>query len=96
MTTTISIGNYQVNFIGDQKKYDFRLSALDADLDVVGEGEIKADGQYDVDIKIAAENSIEPQVKKVLDLVAVQAGYNQYRIEQKGRLPASIMRQLFR
>jgi len=93
--STISIGDYQIDFSGDQQKYDFKLSDLDANLDVAGEGEIKADGQYDVDIKITAESSIDPQVKKVLDLVAANAGYNQYRFEQKGRLPPNLTRQLF-
>jgi general secretion pathway protein N len=91
----ISIGDYQIDFSGDQQKYDFELSDLDANLDAAGEGEIKADGQYDVDIKITAESGIDPQVKKLLDLVAANTGYNQYRFEQKGRLPPNLTRQLF-
>jgi len=92
----INLGDYQIIFAGDQQKYDFKLTDLDASLDVGGAGNVRADGQYSVDIKIASEDSIEPRVKNVLDLVAAKTAYNQYRFEQKGRLPASITRQLFR
>jgi hypothetical protein len=94
--TKISIGDYQIDFSGDQKKYGFKLSDLDASLDVTGEGEVKADGQYSVDIKIAAESGIDPNVKNVLDLTTSKAGYNKYQFEQTGRLPANLARQLFK
>ena len=92
----INLGDYQIVFTGNQKQYDFKLSDLDASLDVTGTGEIKADGQYSVDIKIAAETTIVPRLKNVLDLVAAKAAYNQYRFEQKGSLPPNFTRQLFR
>jgi hypothetical protein len=92
----INLGDYQIDFSGDQQKYDFKLSDLEASLEVTGTGDVRADGQYSVDIKIAAENGIDSYVKNVLDLVATKAGYNQYRFEQKGRLPAHLTRQLFR
>ena len=92
----ISIGDYQVDFTGDQQKYEFKLSDLDANLDVAGKGEIKADGQYSVDIKITAEDGIDRHVKNMLDLLAAKAGYNKYRVEQKGRLPPNLTRQLFK
>ena len=92
----ISIGDYQVDFTGDQEKVDFRLSDLGASLAVKGKGEVRADGQYDVDISIEAQTGIDSKVKNLLDLVATNTGYNKYRVEQKGRLPASITRQIFR
>jgi hypothetical protein len=94
--TKISIGDYQIDFSGDQKKYDFKLSDLDASLEVAGEGEVKADGQYSVDIKIAAESGTDPKVKNVLDLMTSKTGYNKYRFEQTGRLPANLARRLFK
>jgi len=92
----ISIGDYQVEFTGDPQKYDFKISDLDADLDVSGKGEVKAGGQYSVDVKIGSPGDIDSNVKSVLNLVAVQKGYNQYRIKQKGNLPPNITRQLFK
>ena len=92
----ISIGDYQVDFTGDSQKYDFKISDLDADLDVTGKGEIRASGQYDVDVRIVSADKIDPNVKNVLNLVAAQNDYNQYRIQQKGNLPRNITLQLFR
>jgi hypothetical protein len=92
----ISIGDYQVDFTGDPKKYDFKISDLDADLDVTGKGEVMANGQYNLDVKIGSVDKIDPNVKSVLNLVAAQNGYNQYRIKQQGNLPPNITRQLFK
>ena len=92
----ISVGDYQVDFTGDQQKIDFKLSDLDASLDVAGKGEVTADGQYSVDIKIEAKTGVDPKIKNVLDLVASNTGYNKYRVEQTGRLPPNLTRQLFR
>jgi len=92
----INIGDYQVDFTGDQQKIDFKLSDLEASLGVAGKGEIKSDGQYNVDIRIEAKTGIDPKVKNVLDLFATKADYNKYRVEQKGRLPPNLTRQLFR
>ena len=92
----INIGDYQVDFTGDTQRYDFKINDLDADLDITGKGEIKAGGQYDVDVKIRSDKEIDSNVKSVLNLVAAQNGYNQYRIQQKGNLPPNITRQLFK
>ncbi len=92
----VNVGDYQVDFSGNPQKYDFRIKDLDADLDVSGKGEISPDGQYMVDVRIASDDSIDPNVKNVLSLVAGELGYNKYRLERKGRLPPHITRQLFK
>ncbi|MDH3388250.1 MAG: type II secretion system protein N [Gammaproteobacteria bacterium] len=92
----LNIGDYQVDFTGNPQKYDFKLIDLDASLDVDGEGEVDATGLYTVDIRIESETGIDQQVKSVLNLVAKSTGYNKYRIEQAGRLPPDVTRQLFR
>ncbi len=92
----ISIGDYQVDFTGGPEKYDFKFSDLDADLDVAGKGEVKVGGQYSIDVKIESDSEIGPNLKSVLNVVAAKAGYNQYRIKQKGNLPPNITRQLFK
>jgi hypothetical protein len=92
----VSIGDYQVEFTGDPQKYDFKISDLDADLDVTGKGEARAGGQFSVDVKIGSAGDIDSNVKSVLNLVATQKGYNQYRVKQKGNLPPNITRQLFK
>jgi len=92
----LDVGDYQVDFTGNPQQYDFTVRDLNAALDVSGKGNITAAGQYEVDVKIASETGIEPQVKSVLNVVAVRSSVNKYRIEKKGRLPANITRQLFR
>ena len=92
----IDIGDYQVDFSGNPQQYDFTVRDLDAALDVSGSGNIKVAGVYEVDVKIGSQDGIDPQVKSVLNLVAARISVNKYRIEQKGRLPANITRQLFR
>ena len=91
----INIGDYRLDFTGNPRQYEFKLSDLDASLEVDGEGEVRADGRYDVNIRITSETRIDSQVKYVLDLVARNTGYNKYRFEQQGRLPPNITRQLF-
>lgn len=94
--TSLNLGDYQVDFSGNPQKYDFKLDDLEADLDVDGEGNIGADGLYRVDVKISSQNTIDPKVKNLLDLFATTISYNNYRVEQSGRLPNNIVRQLFR
>ena len=92
----IDIGDYQVDFSGDASAYNFTFSDLNAALDVSGDGSVSSAGNYQVDVRISAETGIDPQVKSILNLIAARSSVNKYRIEQKGRLPASITRQLFR
>jgi hypothetical protein len=92
----IHVGDYQVDFRGDPQSYEFTFSDLNASLDVSGDGQISADGLYQVDVTIENNTGIEPQVKSVLNLVATRAGVNKYRIKQKGRLSSDVKRQLFR
>jgi len=92
----IDIGDYQVDFRGDPKSYDFTFSDLDADLDISGDGTIDAAGNYEVDVKVESDTGIDSNVKSVLNLLARRESGNRYRIKQKGRLPAQATRQLFR
>ena len=93
---SLNLGDYQLEFSGNSQQYDFDLSDLDADLDVDGKGDVKANGQYSVDVKISSETTIDPKVKNLLDLFATTVSYNNYRVEQTGRLPPNVARQLFR
>lgn len=92
----IDIGDYQVDFHGDSKKYEFTFSDLDADLEVSGDGNISSEGVYEVDVRIESSSGIDPHVKSVLNVVARRVSGNKYRIQQKGRLSAQATRQLFR
>ncbi len=91
-----NVGDIKVDFTGNPQQYDFKINDLDAALDVDGDGEIRAGGQYKVDIKIRSVTGIDSNVRSILDLVAKRVSLNNYRIEQSGRLPPRITRQLFR
>jgi len=94
--SSVNIGDYQVDINGDVKGFNFTFNDLDAALDVSGDGSISAAGIYEVDVRIAPQAGLDPQIKSILNLVAARSNSNKYRIEQKGRLPANITRQLFR
>ena len=91
----VNIGDYQVDFSREEKGFNLTFSDLDAALDVSGDGSFSAAGNYEVDVRIAPQAGLNSQVKSLLNLVAVRSSDNKYRIEQKGRLPANITRQLF-
>jgi len=91
----VNIGDYELVFDGNPQAYDFKLNDLGATLDVDGEGKVSSDGQYQVDIRILTDPNLESHVRSVLNLTAKKAGPNNYRIEQRGRLPANIRRQIF-
>ncbi len=89
------IGDVQLDFTGDPNGYEFTVSDVDASLDVSGDGNILASGEYEIDIRIGSQTGIDPQVKQVLGLVAKNTGFNQYRVQQSGRLPPGLAQQLF-
>jgi general secretion pathway protein N len=91
----LNIGDYQVEFSGDTKQYRLDFSDLDAKLEVSGDGSITADGQYRIDVRVAAKSTIDAQVRSVLELIGKRNGVNKYRIEQQGQLPPRTIRQLF-
>ena len=91
----IDIGDLQLDFTGDPGGYEFTVSDIDATLDVEGDGIIRAGGEYELDIRIGSEIGIDPQVKQVLGVVAKTVGFNQYRVQQSGRLPPNLAQQLF-
>jgi general secretion pathway protein N len=92
----VDLGDYQLDFVGDQAKYDFKINDLDASLDVSGKAEIKPDGQYSLDVRVGSENGIDPNVKSVLNLLANKTAHDKYRVQQKGRLSPAMTQQLFR
>ena len=94
--SNVNIGDYEVDISGDVNAYNFTFNDLDAALDVSGDGSISAAGIYEVDVRIAPQASLDPQIKTILNLVAARSSDNKYRIERKGQLPTNITGQLFR
>jgi hypothetical protein len=92
----IDIGDYKVDFQGDPKSYEFTFSDLNAMLNVSGNGQITADGRYQVDVTIEDDTGIDPHVNSILNKVATSAGVNRYRIRQEGILESNVTQLLFR
>ena len=90
----LEIGDFQLVISGDNSRYDLKLSDLDASLNVSGKGEINA-GVYSLDVAISSDKGIDPQLKNLLELLARNTGHNKYHIQQSGRLPPAIAKQLF-
>jgi len=90
----IDIGDLKIDIVGDGRQYDFKIVDLDASLDVDGQGNLSANGQDRVEVEISSEATIDPNIRNLLDLTAKKIKYNQYRIDQSGRLP-HITRQIF-
>jgi len=89
----VNVGDYQVDVSGDKEGFKLKFNDLDAALDVSGDGSISTTGFYEVDVRIEAQAGLDPPIRSILNLLAVRSG-NKYRVEQKGRLPANIARQL--
>jgi len=93
----VDIGDYRVGFAGTPESYEFEFDDLDAALDVTGGGVVTADGNYQLDVRVASQSAIDPQVRSLLELIGKRgAGGNTYRIERQGQLRPNVTRQLFR
>ena len=95
-SSPLALGDYRLKVNGEAQNYALELNDLDAVLDVDGEGDLQAGGQYSVDIKISSAETIDSQVRSVLDLFATRISPNNYRLEQQGRLPPRVAQMLFK
>jgi len=80
----INLGDYQLNMKKDAKQFQVNLVDNDALLDVEGEGELKSDGRYSLNININAKSGLEARVKSALEFVASKKGLRQYNIQRSG------------
>ena len=53
-------------------------------LNVVGNGGLKSDGRYSLDININAKAGLEARIKNALEFVASKKGLRQYSIRRSG------------
>ena len=80
----INLGDYQLNLKKDAEQFQVNLVDNDAVLDVEGEGELKSDGRYSLDININANSGLEARIKTALEFVASKKGLRQYNIHRSG------------
>lgn len=80
----ISFGDYQLDIKRGTGRYQISLVDKEAVLDVKGDGELKSDGSYSLDININAKAGLEARIKSALEFVANKKGLRQYQIQRSG------------
>ena len=53
-------------------------------LKVDGNGELKSNGSYSMNINIDTKSGLDPNIKNVLELVATKKGLRQYNVRRSG------------
>ena len=91
MGDDINLGDYQLTMKRDTEQYQMNLIDKDAVLDVAGEGELKSDGTYSLDINIKAKSGLEARIKSALEFVASKKGLRQYNIHRTGTLDKRLL-----
>ena len=87
----ISLGDYQFTIKRDAGQYQAKLVDMDATLDVEGQGELKPDGKYSLNININAKAGLEARIKSALEFVASKKGLRQYHIQRSGTLDKRLL-----
>ena len=80
----INLGDYQLNIKRDTGQYQINLIDKQAVLEVEGEGELKSDGRYSLNINISAKSGLEARIKSALEFVASKKSLRQYNIQRSG------------
>lgn len=91
----LRLGDYRASLSGDGEQYRAEFATLDASLRIDGDGDLRADGRYRLDLAIASEQPIDSRIKTLLELFARENGYNQYRVRREGQLPPGRLGPLF-
>lgn len=90
----IELGDYELTVSQATQGYQFELKDLKALLTVDGKGQLKADGQYSMDINIQSQPGLNQSIKSALEFVAKKKGLNRYDIRRSGKLPNQALKHL--
>lgn len=91
---SIELGDYQLNARFSNGSYLLTIKDNNALLKVDGKGQLKSNGQYNLDIKIEGEPGLQNSIKTALEFVARKRGLNQYSVLQNGNVPQQVISQL--
>jgi hypothetical protein len=80
----IDLGSYQLDITKDKGSFQISLTDNEAVLDVKGDGDLKPDGRYTLNIDIKSRSGLEPRIKSALEFVTTKKGLNQYQIRRSG------------
>ena len=87
----IDLGDYQLGISKQNQQYLIVLSDLEAVLKVDGNGELKSNGGYSMNINIDTKSGLDPNIKKVLELVATKKGLRQYNFRRSGMIDKRLL-----
>ncbi|MCP3689325.1 MAG: type II secretion system protein N, partial [Gammaproteobacteria bacterium] len=90
----INLGDYELTIASEKQSYRFELRDQEASLTVDGKGQIKADGQYTLNVSINSQPGLAPEVKAALEFIAKKQGLNKFQIRRTGKLPDEMLSRL--
>lgn len=91
---SIDLGEYRLSAVLSNQAYDFTVRDNNALLKIDGKGQLRANGQYNLNINIESEPGLQNSIKTALEFLAKKRGLNQYSVSQSGKLPPRIISQL--
>lgn len=91
-----AIGNYAAEVNNTKDGLSAILSDQNSLLGLKGSVNVNWKGNYDIDLELEHKQGLNPSVISVLEMSAKKSGLNQFRLKQKGVLPANITNQLVR
>ncbi len=90
------IGNYAASVSNSKEGIDALLSDHNSLLGLKGNVTLNWNGNYETDLELEHKPGLNPSLISVLDVSAKKSGLNQYRMKQKGVLPANLLNLLAR
>jgi hypothetical protein len=91
---SVDLGEYRLDAVLSNEAYDFTVTDNDALLKIDGKGQLKSNGQYNLDVSIESEPGLQNSIKTALEFVAKKRGLNQYSVSQSGRISQRMIAQL--
>jgi len=90
----IELGDFELKIKPASQGYQFELKDLKALLTVDGKGQLKADGNYSLNVNILSQPGLDPSIKSALEFIAKKKGLNRYDVHRAGRLPGQVLKHL--
>lgn len=88
------LGNYSALISRETDRISIKLGDKDSLLSVIGDIQVKLDGQFQLDIKFVSRPGLDKSVISVLDMTAKKTGLNRFTIKRSGRVPPNMMQVL--
>jgi len=90
----IELGDYELTIKQASQGYQFEIKDRKAVLTVNGNGQLKASGQYSMNITIQSQPGLDQAIKSALEFIGKKKGLNRYDIRRTGNLPNQVLNHL--